>query len=93
MLFVAASVISALMLINVAAVAFSSWAMPLCFEPTVPSAVAVKAAAVTESIRKVQFSTLFPAGMHRVNSRRSLQRVELSLLFPDLHPALQPARR
>jgi hypothetical protein len=53
MLFVAAGVISALMLIIVALVAFVPWAMPLCFEPTVPSAAATRSESGTESIRKV----------------------------------------
>jgi hypothetical protein len=53
MLYVAAGVITALMIIIVSAVAFFPWAMPLCFEPTVPSAAATRNESGTESIRQV----------------------------------------
>jgi hypothetical protein len=53
MLLVATGVISALMLIIVAAVALAPWAMPLCFEPTVPSPAATRSESGTDSVRKV----------------------------------------
>jgi hypothetical protein len=46
---VATILISMLMVVLVALVAFFPWAMPLCFEPTVPQAEATRA----ESVRKV----------------------------------------
>jgi hypothetical protein len=52
MLYVAAAVISVLMIIIVATVAFFPWAMPLCFEPTVPSAAATRNESGTESDTK-----------------------------------------
>lgn len=52
-LVVATIVISVLMVVIVALVAFFPWAMPLCFEPTVPAAAATRFESGTESIRKV----------------------------------------
>jgi hypothetical protein len=52
-LYTAAIAISALMIIVVTAVAFFPWAMPLCFEPTVPSAAATRIESGTESARQV----------------------------------------
>jgi hypothetical protein len=58
----------------------------------VPSAAGVKAAAVNPAASQfVRFnSRLYSrARMHRVNSPLSLQRVELSRLLSDLHPAAE----
>jgi hypothetical protein len=52
-LVVATVVIAVLMLGIVIAVALFPWTMPLCFEPTVPSAAATRNHAGTESTRKV----------------------------------------
>lgn len=52
-LYTAALAISALMIVIVTAVAFFPWAMPLCFEPTVPSAAATRIESGTESARQV----------------------------------------
>jgi hypothetical protein len=52
-LYTAAIAISALMIIVVTAVAFFPWAMPLCFEPTVPAAAATRIESGTESARQV----------------------------------------
>lgn len=51
-LLIASGVIFVLMVIVVATVAFFPWAMPLCFEPTVPEAAATRSES-TESVRKV----------------------------------------
>jgi hypothetical protein len=53
MLYTAAAAISILMLRIMLAVAFFPWAMPLCFEPTVPSPAATRNESGIESIRQV----------------------------------------